>query len=261
MKIDLPASVLVPDWQLPISPRVRALHTTRTQGFSQAPFDDGKGGGGLNLATHVGDAPDAVLRNRAVLQNYLPSAPIWLNQVHGAQVFDATQFSNGAQAPDADASFTNVAKLVCCVMTADCLPVLLCDAAGQCVAAAHAGWRGLAAGVLQNTIQAMRERGAQEIYAWLGPAIGPKAFEVGAEVRQVFVDKLGLAADAAFIAVGDKYLADIYQLARLALAQVGVVQVAGGEECSFNQPEQYYSYRRQARTGRMAAMIWLQDKD
>lgn len=259
MKTDVLASLLIPDWQVPLASNVRALHTTRAHGCSQAPYDDGNGGGGLNLASHVGDALDAVLRNRALLQNALPSAPVWLNQVHGTQVIDAAEFSHATQAPEADASFTSAAKVVCCVMTADCLPVLLCDAAGESVAAAHAGWRGLAAGVLQNSVQAMRGRGAQEIYAWLGPAIGPQAFEVGAEVKAAFLARLGDSASAAFRAVGDKYLADIYHLARLALAEVGVLQVAGGQECSLSQSDKYYSYRRQARTGRMAAMIWLED--
>ena len=197
---------------------VGALSTLRSGGVSAPPYDDGDGGGGLNLGTHVGDAPDAVARNRALLRAGLPAEPAWLTQVHGTRVVDAATVS---AAPQADASFSNRRGVVCAIMTADCMPVLLADAQGRVVGAAHAGWRGLAAGVLENTVAAMREAGAGELFAWLGPAIGPGAFEVGPEVADAFAH-LGPEAMRAFAplpAVPDKHLADLPSLARLALAR------------------------------------------
>ena len=249
-------SVGLVDLQWPgLPPSVGAMSTTRSGGVSIAPYDDANGGGGLNLGTHVGDAPEAVARNRALLRALLPAEPAWLTQVHGTRVLDA---STVAGAPEADASIATQPGVVCAIMTADCMPVLLADAAGRVVGAAHAGWRGLAAGVLQNTVAAMREAGADQILAWLGPGIGPQSFEVGEDVRDAFAH-LGPAADNAFnpTAKPGKFLADLPALARLVLAGLGVSGVAGGGDCTVADARRFYSYRRDRVTGRMASLIWL----
>lgn len=242
-----------PDWPAPA--RVRALSTTRDGGVSQGVFD------GLNLGAHVGDEPARVEDNRARLQLAagIPEPLNWLNQVHGIAVHRVSKRYESA--PDADAACAHEAGLACIVMTADCLPVLFCDRSGTVVAAAHAGWRGLLGneegGVLEASIQAMGcEPG--EILAWLGPAIGPAAFEVGSEVRDAFMAVQGEAA-AAFVPSSNegKWLADIYQLARLRLARAGVTAIYGGEHCTFSDAERFYSYRRDGQTGRMASIIWL----
>jgi YfiH family protein len=246
-------NLIVPQWIAPV-PGIGALSTTRCGGVSDAPYDDGANGGGLNLGLHVGDDPLRVMENRARLHTALPAPPVWLSQVHGATVVDAAAVSG---VPEADASFTVQPGVVCVIQTADCLPVLFCDSGGTVVAAAHAGWRGLAGGVLQNTVERMRHAGGREILAWLGPAIGPRQFEVGPEVRAAFVDD-SAAADAAFVRHGDgKYLADIYRLARLALAACDVRLVSGGDFCTVSDARRFYSYRRSNRTGRMASLIWI----
>jgi YfiH family protein len=244
---------IIPDWPAAV-PAVGGLSTTRRGGVSGAPYDDGAGGGGFNLALHVGDDAARVAQNRARLRAVLPGEPVWLSQVHGAEVVDAA----GVQGvPEADASFSTRPGVVCAILTADCLPVLFADRSGAVVAAAHAGWRGLARGVLQNTVARMRQAGAGDIVAWLGPAIGPERFEVGAEVRAAFADA-DAAAGAAFVAQADgKYLADIYQLARLALAGCGVCAVGGGGLCTVSENSRFYSYRRDGVTGRMASLIWI----
>jgi YfiH family protein len=244
---------LVPDWPAP--PSVGALSTTRRGGVSRPPYDDGAGGGGLNLGTHVGDEPDAVRHNRALLRAHLPAEPAWLSQVHGTTVLDAETV---AAAPEADASMATCAGLVCAVQTADCLPVLLCDRAGKVVAAAHAGWRGLAGGVLENTVARMRMAGADDIMAWLGPAIGPRSFEVGGEVRAAFGarDPAAASAFSGQPATG-KYLADLYLLARMSLGRAGVERVYGGGRCTVQEAHDFYSFRRDRATGRMASLIWL----
>lgn len=244
---------IVPGWD-GLPPAVRALSTTRRGGLSAPPYDDGAGGGGLNLGLHVGDDAGTVGQNRARLQAQLPGAPVWLNQVHGASVVDA---ADAVGVPDADGSFTTRPGVVCAIMTADCLPVLFADRAGTVVGAAHAGWRGLAQGVLQNTVARMRDAGAADITAWLGPAIGPQAFEVGAEVRAAFADANPAAAAAFAMQRDGKYLADIYLLARLALAGCGVRQVSGGGFCTVGDPARFYSYRRDRVTGRMASLVWI----
>ncbi|HCY62545.1 MAG TPA: peptidoglycan editing factor PgeF [Oxalobacteraceae bacterium] len=248
-------AVLLPDWpDLPSN--VGALSTLRGGGVSRAPYDDGDGGGGLNLGVHVGDAPDAVAQNRAILRALLPAEPAWLTQVHGTAVLDAVDVHG---APAADASIASTPGSVCAIMTADCLPVLFCDAPGRVVGAAHAGWRGLAAGVLENTVAAMRATGAGEILAWLGPAIGPARFEVGEEVRQAFI-AVDAEADAAFvpnIKAPGKHFADIYHLARLVLRRQGIERISGGGFCTVTERERFYSYRRDGITGRMASLIWL----
>ncbi|MBG7620648.1 peptidoglycan editing factor PgeF [Herbaspirillum sp. AP02] len=245
--------LLIPDWPAPAG--VGAMTTLRAGGYSPSPYDDGHGGPGLNLGLHVADDPLLVARNRALLRRLLPQEPAWLSQVHGVQVLDAAALP--AQ-PEADGCISSMRGAVCVMMTADCLPVLFCDRAGTVVGAAHAGWRGLAAGVLERTVAAMRERGAADVMAWLGPAIGPENFEVGAEVREAFLAHQA-EAEAAFRDYPGrpgKYLADIYQLARQRLAAVGVHDVGGGGLCTVAD-QRFYSYRRDKTTGRMASLIWL----
>jgi hypothetical protein len=244
---------ILPEWE-GAAPLVGALSTTRSGGVSTGPYGDGNGGPGLNLGAHVEDDPAHVAQNREMLRSALPSEPVWLTQVHGADVVDAASV---AGLPEADASFTTQAGVVCAVQTADCLPVLLSDVAGKVVGAAHGGWRGLAAGVLQNTVQRMREAGANELLAWLGPAIGPQHFEVGAEVRAAFVEREPQAAQAFTAKADGKFLADIYLLARQALASAGVSRVSGGGFCTVADARRFYSYRRDRVTGRMASLIWI----
>ncbi len=255
----LDACVIRPDWpDLPAG--VGALATTRKSGVSAAPWDDGAGGGGLNLGRHVDDAPASVEDNRVRLRALLPGEPAWIAQVHGAAVVDASLVRPGAPVQTGDASIATGAGIVCAILTADCLPVLFADLDGKVVGAAHAGWRGLAGGVLGATVAAMRAAGAGEITAWLGPAIGPDAFEVGGDVRDAFEAALpGVAADAFRDYPGreGKYLADIYLLARRMLARDGVTRVHGGERCTFSEATQFYSYRRDRVTGRQASLIWL----
>ncbi|PJG59578.1 peptidoglycan editing factor PgeF [Aeromonas cavernicola] len=238
-----------PNWPAPA--HVKALSTTRDGGVSIGPF------AGLNLGSHVGDALSQVETNRTRLQQaaQIPSPLHWLNQVHGTVVHPLS--NHDEQAPDADAACAHQARQACIVMTADCLPVLFCDRAGSVVAAAHAGWRGLKEGVLEASIAAMGCE-PSEILAWLGPAIGPTAFEVGGEVREAFMVEQAEAAAAFVPSLNEgKWLADIYQLARLRLARAGVNAVYGGEYCTFSDREQFYSYRRDGQTGRMASLIWL----
>lgn len=252
---DKAANVIIPDW-IGAPANIGALSTLRPGGASRAPYDDGCGGGGFNLGAHVGDRPGDVERNRAQLQRMLPAQPAWLAQVHGARVVDAAGVTD---APQADASFAAQAGVVCAIQTADCLPVLFCDAAGKVVGAAHAGWRGLAGGVLENTIAAMRNAGAGDILAWLGPAIGPQRFEVGEDVVAAFVNLDGQAQTAFTPVAGrsGKYLADICRLARMRLAKAGVRQVHGGGMCTVEDGRRFYSYRRDRVTGRMASLIWI----
>ncbi|MAF03805.1 MULTISPECIES: peptidoglycan editing factor PgeF [unclassified Herbaspirillum] len=245
--------LLIPDWAAPAN--IGALTTLRAGGFSSAPYGDGQGGGGLNLGTHVDDDPALVARNRALLRRLLPSEPAWLTQVHGVAVLDAAALPDR---PTADACISSTPGAVCVMMTADCLPVLFCDRAGTVVGAAHAGWRGLAGGVLEATVAAMRARGAQDIIAWLGPAIGPEQFEVGAEVREAFITQQTAAQHAfrAYPGRPGKYLADIYQLARQRLASMDVHDVSGGSLCTVSDAR-FYSYRRDKTTGRMGSLVWL----
>lgn len=250
--------LIIPDWpDLPA--RVGALSTTRRGGVSPASYDDGSGAGGLNLGMHVMDSPLLVQENRGVLRTALPAEPAWLEQVHGTDIVDAARL---VDIPQADASFTTASNTVCVIMTADCLPVLFCDRLGSVVAAAHAGWRGLAAGILEKTVARMRAAGADEVTTWLGPAIGPEYFEVGAEVRQAFVAHDPNASNA-FKPIAErdgKYLADIYALARIRLRHAGVQSINGGAFCTFNEARRFYSYRRDKITGRMASLIWLKQE-
>ncbi|MDH5301620.1 MAG: peptidoglycan editing factor PgeF [Gammaproteobacteria bacterium] len=236
-----------PNWPAPTG--VCALTTTRAGGVSVAPYDR------LNLADHVGDDIAHVLENRRLLRDSLrlPAEPVWLQQVHGTVAVPAGPGQVGAVA---DASYTHARGVVCAVMTADCLPVLFCDRDGRSVAAAHAGWRGLVNGVLEQTVSKM-DVAPEKLLAWLGPAIGPAAFEVGGEVRQAFVDHQAQAAQAFVVNRPGHFLADLYALARLRLQACGVDAIYGGEYCTFSQPDCFFSYRRQSRTGRMASLIWL----
>jgi YfiH family protein len=247
---------LYPNWDAPSW--VGALSTTRLAGVSAVPYDDGRGGGGLNLGTHVGDVAEQVARNRALLAAKVPAQPAWLSQVHGIAVAKASDAVLAHSPVQADASIATEPGLACAVLTADCLPVLLCDVAGQAVGAAHAGWRGLAGGVLENTVARLRAAGAGELLAWLGPAIGPARFEVGADVLQAFVVQQPQARRAFAPLPGKpgKYLADIYLLARLRLEAIGVRRVSGGDYCTVSD-RRFYSYRRDSVTGRMASLIWI----
>jgi YfiH family protein len=240
-------SFILPGWPLPAG--VKACSTTRGGGISLPPYDS------LNLGTHVGDAASAVKRNRDRLAAgvSLPQMPLWLEQVHGTRVVRL----DGQTPTDlcADAVYSNVPGQVCAVMTADCLPVLFCSHAGDEIAAAHAGWRGLCNGVLEQTLAAFTAEPGH-ISAWLGPAIGPQQFEVGPEVRSAFIAVDSVAA-AAFTPHGDKFLADIYLLARQRLQRAGVELIYGGDRCTVSEISHFFSYRRDGITGRMASLIWL----
>lgn len=239
--------MILPDWPAPSG--VRSLMTTRAGGASGAPWAS------LNLGDHVGDDPALVAANRARLRQHLPAEPGWLQQVHSARVVELGRDTN----LEADAAFARQAGQICAVLTADCLPMLFCDRAGSVVAAAHAGWRGLAGGVLEATVTAMQAPPG-EILAWMGAAIGPQAFEVGDEVRLAFIVQHPEAA-AAFLphpaSAPGKWLADIYQLARIHLNHVGVHAIYGGGRCTYLEADSFYSYRRDGVTGRMASLIWL----
>jgi polyphenol oxidase len=246
-----PAGLIVPDWPAP--PPVRALFTTRRGGVGVAPYES------LNLGAHVGDDTAHVAENRRRLAALLPRPPVLLNQVHGVEVavIDNADAAAAVIAPKADAVVTRLSGRPCAVLVADCLPVLLCDAAGDVVGAAHAGWRGLAAGVIEATVTAMKVP-PRHLMAWLGPAIGPSAFEVGAEVRQAFL-AIEPAAAAAFAEIPGrpgKFLADIFALARQRLQRCGVPRVYGGGLCTVASSGRFFSYRRDGVTGRMAAVIW-----
>ena len=240
-------NLIIPEWPLPAG--VAACSSTRNGGISLSPYDS------LNLGAHCGDNLEHVEENRRRLfaAGGLPSKPVWLEQVHGKDVLTLTGEAYASKR--ADASYSNTPGMVCAVMTADCLPVLFCNRAGTEVAAAHAGWRGLCAGVLEETLACFADR-PENIQAWLGPAIGPNAFEVGQDVREAFM-AVDAAADSAFIPAGEKYYADIYTLARQRLAKAGVTQVSGGDRCTFTQKQDFFSYRRDKTTGRMASFIWL----
>jgi YfiH family protein len=243
---------LTPDW--PVSATVRALSTLRTGGVSGPPYAS------LNLGSHVEDDAAAVAENRRALRDAagLPAEPEWLEQVHETCVLDLDSPAPGP----ADAAVTRQPGRVCAILTADCLPVLFASHAGDRVGAAHAGWRGLAAGVIEATVNALGGPPG-ELLAWLGPAIGTRHFEVGAEVREEFLRCAGAgdtaAVDAAFIPnARGRYTADLYALARGRLRRLGVERIYGGGECTYTDDARYYSYRRDGRTGRQATLIWLE---
>lgn len=240
---------IIPDWPAPTG--VHALVTTRQGGTSTGPWVS------FNLASHVGDDATAVTANRAQLRQSLPSEPPWLTQVHGTLCVDAAQVRSGIEA---DASFTRQRGVVCAVLTADCLPVLLCDDQASVVAAVHAGWRGLADGVIEASVAAMQTTGEQ-LMAWLGPAIGPTAFEVGADVRDAFLAHDMQAAQAFTSIAADKWLCDIYLLARQRLQALNIRRITSTEfsdYCTVRDIDRFYSFRRDGVTGRMASCIWLE---
>lgn len=235
---------LIPDWPAPAN--VRAATTLRTGGVSCGAYTS------LNPAMHVSDDADRVKQNRRIIEESLglPSDPVWLDQIHSNRAVPAVKTEPLQQA---DASYTAESGVVCAVMTADCLPLLVCAADGSQVAAIHAGWRGLLAGVIGNTISAMQK---SDFLVWLGPAIGPDCFEVGAEVRAAFLQKSAEFTTAFKQQNNGKWLADIYRLARIDLAMLGVDKVYGGGFCTVIEQERFYSYRRDKQTGRMATLIW-----
>lgn len=243
----MPLDLIRPDWPAPRN--VHALSTTRAGGVSPGPYAS------LNLGEHVGDDPQAVAANRAQLQHSLGRAmPRWLQQVHGVRV---AQDGDVTHAP-ADAAVTSRHDVACSIMTADCLPVIFCDRAGAKVGAAHAGWRGLSAGVLEATLRSMGAA-PEDVLAWMGPAIGPEAYEVGDEVRQTFVAHSAEAAGA-FVPgkAPGKWWCDLYMLARQRLEAAGVESIYGGGFCTFTDKERFFSFRRDGQCGRMATLIWLE---
>lgn len=257
---------IVPEWPAPDS--VRAFCTTRAGGYSQGPWR------GLNLGMNCNDEPGIVKRNREALRAFLPSEPAWLRQEHGIDVYchpglghpgfgppgsrpaDSHEAGGELPLPVADAQIASQPGQVCVVLTADCLPVLFCDRSGGRVAAAHAGWRGLVAGILERTVEAMGGS-PRDLLAWLGPAIGPRSYEVGDEVREKFL-YADEAAHTGFVRRGERWLLDLYALARQRLARAGVHSVYGGTHCTFEEPERFYSFRRDGVTGRMASIVWLE---
>jgi polyphenol oxidase len=240
---------LLPNWPAPKN--VRAYSTTRLGGHSSKPFDN------FNMGARAADDPAVVEanRNQLIAELALPNPPLWLQQVHGIQVVRADQ---APIYPTADASFTEKPGVVCVVLTADCLPVLICNRQGTQVAALHAGWRGLVAGIIETTLKTMSIN-PQDTLAWLGPAIGPKMFEVGDEVRQQFLAH-DVKAQSAFVPKeNQKWLANLYLLATQRLANYGVTQIYGGNYCTYTDAQLFFSHRRdQGKTGRMASLIWLE---
>lgn len=238
---------IIPEWPAP--PHVCAFFTTRAGGVSTGSYASFN----LGIATH--DDPAAVKANRAKLRAWLPQEPRWLKQVHGAQVIDADAL---VDTPQADACFAKQRQTVCAILVADCLPILFCDRAGTLVATAHAGWRGLAAGVIDNTVAAMTRTGvkARDVLAWIGPGIGPTAFEVGDDVYHAYTQQDPGAVEAFQRHGPGKWLANLPLLARRALARSHVTHVYGNDLCTYTQSERFYSYRRDQMTGRMGAFIW-----
>ena len=229
---------------------MRAFVTTRSGGVSEGAYAS------MNLGLRGGDDPGRVARNRAIVRGHLPAEPRWMAQVHGTDVAHLDRLEEG-QVPSADAAVATAPGAVCVVLTADCMPLLLCDRHGSRVGAVHAGWRGMASGVIERAVAALGAP-AQDVLAWMGPTIGPQAFEVGPEVRAAFV-QVDRAAESAFAPHGDgKFLADLYALARQRLARAGVAEVHGGGYCTRREDARFFSYRRERGSGRMGAFIWLE---
>jgi len=251
-------SIIIPDWQIPEN--IKTLITTRQGGVSKPPFDS------FNLAEHVEDNAYDVQCNRHKLLTCLPAAPFWLNQVHSNRVVDAAGVRSVA-GMDADGSYTIEADQVCAVMTADCLPLLICNRQGTAVAAVHAGWRGLLNGIIEqavNKVLSAVQCQSEDLLVYLGAAIGPEKFEVGEDVRRAFLQRASdkKKSQYCFTAIDSlpsKYLADIYQLARIRLQQQGVENISGGNYCTYTDQNTFFSYRREGKTGRMASLIWLEN--
>jgi YfiH family protein len=244
--VNAPQDWIIPEWDAPA--RVRSIVTTRNGGVSRGAYAT------FNVGLRAGDDEAAVIANRRLLRAVLPAEPKWLRQVHAARVVAADDVTDN---PEADASVARAPGIVCAVTVADCLPVLVCDRAGTVVAAAHAGWRGLLAGVLESTVAAMQAP-PHDLVAYLGPAIGPDAFEVGADVRDAFVAHEPADAAAFGVQREGKWLGDLFALARERLRRCGVEHVTGGGLCTYGNPARFYSYRRDKSTGRMAALIWIE---
>lgn len=246
-----------PNWEVPRP--IKTLCSTRVGGVSNPPFDD------FNLGLNAGDDPVDVMQNRAFLRTHLPSEPMWLKQIHGVTVSTpASRQAIGVGPFEADASVTNIPDEVLAVLTADCMPVLFASKNGEVIGVAHAGWRGLSRGVLENTIQAMcglsSSLSPQDILAWMGPAIGPTAFEVGEDVLEAFSGQSQSILSQAFSPIlgqPGKYLADLYTLARDCLNSLGIKQIDGGDFCTFTDEQRFFSYRRDKATGRFASLIWI----
>ena len=263
----MPLPIVLPNWPGP--PGVRVATTTRLGGISAAPFDT------FNLATGIGDSPAAVAENRTRLTRALrlPEAPRWLKQVHGTRVVDAQSVGEPAAKPsagapadppvtlvEADAIVARHPGPVCVVLTADCIPVVISDRNGSRVAIAHAGWRGLAAGVLETTVAALGGP-SKALIGWLGPGIGVDHYEVNDDVRDVFLAHAPDDATAFVPSQPGRWLADLFELARRRLHRAGVVSVYGGEHCTFSDPDRFYSYRRDGATGRIATIAWIEPTD
>jgi len=243
-------TLITPNWPAPKT--IHAVTTTRGGGVSQAPFES------FNLAAHVGDQDDSVIQNRQLLQTNLslPNKPCWLGQVHSTNVIELNE-NPPKNTLETDASFTTTPQVVCTVMSGDCLPVLVCNQTGTCVAAIHAGWRGLAAGVIEAAINRMPCDPAT-LLVWLGPAIGPNKFEVGQDVKDRFM-QFSSEAKSAFVPHQEQhYLANIYLLAKQRLEKLGINQIYGGEHCTFTEEDLFFSHRRDKQTGRMASLIWVE---
>lgn len=245
----------MPHWDVPSN--IKSLLTTRQGGCSYTPYDS------FNLGSHVGDDLLCVNKNREILAQQLPSAPVWLNQVHSNIIVNAAET---ADLPDADGSYTTQTGVVSVVLTADCLPILLCTRQGDAVAALHAGWRGLLNGVLEQGVLDLlkaSQHQAEDCLVWFGPCIGSENFSVGAEVREAFLEKSSCHSEVeqCFSVIQgkqDKFLADMVKLAQYQLSQIGVVNFSGGQYCTYRDKEQFYSYRRDGVTGRMASFIWIE---
>jgi YfiH family protein len=246
-----------PSWT--VSQQIQAFCTTRQGGLSKAPFNS------LNLGLNAGDDAADVLQNRRIVRSSLPAEPLWLKQIHGVTVSTpATRNALGTRPFEADASVTNIPNEVLAILTADCMPVLFASRSGDVIGAAHAGWRGLSGGILENTVNEMMALSPglmpSDISAWMGPAIGPSSFEVGEDVLQAFSQQGQDILSKAFIPINEtpgKYLADLYLLARDRLRLIGIEQIDGGEFCTVNDPERFFSYRRDKITGRFASLIWI----
>jgi polyphenol oxidase len=244
----IPREWITPQWPAPA--RVRAFVTTRPGGVSEGEYAS------LNLGTRSGDDPRNVASNRLVVRGHLPSMPRWMAQVHGTAVCDLDKIGD-LDVASADAAMTGNVGTVAAVLTADCMPLLLCDRAGTRVGVAHAGWRGMSAGVIENAVAALGVE-PREVVAWMGPTIGPGAFEVGPEVREAFVAADPQAQRAFEPCAAGKFMADLYALARQRLARAGVPDVHGGGFCTYREPQRFFSYRRVPASGRMGAFIWME---
>jgi len=241
---------IVPDWPLP--PHIQAYSTLRQCGFSESPYDS------FNLAAHVDDNPEHVQKNRDHLKAllHLPTEPIWIQQTHSTIASVAVPENRGKEA---DATFTNQPNQVCIVLTADCLPILLCDHKGTKVSAIHAGWRGLFNGIIAETLKKMDCK-KTEILAWLGPAIGPTAYEVGNEIRDIFMQSDTLSHSAFTPSKNGRWMCNLYAIARIQLQKQGIHSIYGGTHCTYSDAHNFFSYRRDGiKTGRMATLIWIND--